>query len=55
MQEPDTTLEARAIQLDAYRAMSGMERLQLGFALSEDVQRLTDAGAAARELHRTTS
>jgi hypothetical protein len=51
----DTTKEARAFQLDAYRSMSGPERLRLGFALSEDVRRLADAGAAAREQHRTAT
>jgi len=55
VQEPDTTREARRVQLDAYRAMSGVERLQVGFALSEDLRRFTDAGAAVRELHRPTS
>ncbi|MGH9155108.1 MAG: hypothetical protein ACRD1K_04505 [Acidimicrobiales bacterium] len=48
MEEADTTPEARRVQLDAYRAMSGEERLLLGFALSEDLRRVAEAGDKAR-------
>jgi len=55
MREVDTTVEARQIQIDAYRAMSAIDRLRHGFALSDDVRRMADAGVTAREPHRPQS
>lgn len=49
MVEPDTTIEAHEVQMAAYRAMSGVERLRVAFVLSEDAQRLRRAGQALRE------
>lgn len=55
MHELDTTVEARRVQLEAYRSMSATERLRLGFVLSDDVQRVADAGASAREPHQPST
>lgn len=44
----DTDPEARQVQLDAYRAMTGEQRLALGFRLSEELRRVADAGRAHR-------
>ena len=63
MRSPDTTLEARAVQLDAYRALSPPQRVVLAMQLSEELMAVTrsairdrqptlDDTAVTRELHR---
>jgi hypothetical protein len=45
----DTSPEARRVQVEAWRRMTGEERLLLAFQLSEDVRRIAEAGRARRE------
>ena len=51
MRSPDTTLEARMVQLDAYRALSPQQRLDLAMQLSEDLMAITRSGI--RDRHPT--
>ena len=63
MRSADTTAVARAIQLDAYRALAPSERLEMAMAMSDELMGVTVAGirfrhpglaaeAARAELHR---
>ena len=48
MVSTDTTVEARAVQLAAYRAMTPTERVAIAVALSEDARAVLLAGIASR-------
>jgi len=44
----DTSLEAAAVQLDAYRRMGGLGRAQVMFRLGEMARRAAEAGIRQR-------
>ncbi len=44
----DTTEEAREVQVAAYRAMTGAERVALAFELSDDMRTVTIEGIRRR-------
>ena len=63
MRSTDTTAEARAVQLDAYRSLTPVERLETALRMSDELMAITLAGirsrrpaltddAAMAELHR---
>lgn len=51
MRSADTTVEARAVQLDAYRALSPTQRVEFAIRLSEDLMAITRSGI--RDRHPT--
>ena len=63
MRSADTTAEAHALQLEVYRSLSPVKRLELAITMSDDVMAMTvagirsrrpdlDADAVTAELHR---
>ena len=45
MRSADTTAEAHALQLEVYRSLSPVERLELAMTMSYDVMAMTVAGS----------
>jgi hypothetical protein len=48
MRSPDTSAEAQAVQLEAYRALSPVARLGLALTMSDELMAVTAAGIRAR-------
>jgi hypothetical protein len=48
VRSPDTTAEAHARQLDAYRAMTPETRVSIAVAMSEDVAVIAESGIRSR-------
>ncbi len=48
MRSADTTAEAQAVQLEAYRSLAPVERLELAMAMSDEVMALSVAGIRSR-------
>lgn len=44
----DTTPEAASVQIEAYRRMTGEERVRVAFSMCDDMRELLAAGVRAR-------
>lgn len=51
MARSDTNAEARAVQQEAYRSLTGPERVRLAFSVSEEARRISLEGIASRLPH----
>ena len=48
MRSRDTTAEAHAVQLDAYRSLTPVERLESALSMSDELMAVTLAGIRSR-------